>query len=514
MCLAFCYYIKHVGDGMIYRIKEGLDNDIKFYDITVKDFSYLMNEDYDIIIKEMIMKSQLLRIINLPDVIMELVVDTIINNKDVGYLKKELTRNRVPLYSLVINLVNTHRAKYIKLLELQDAVQLEIECTKENFIKGLELARKINKKVIINGKTITLSEYYELLSNCDIDLFVNLDIKVNYQDQNSNIGIRELYETAFMISNIVDDIKKYNLSPLEKIIYIYDRVKSRIYKESDENKLESRDLDKVLKNKTIVCVGFSNLFNALSKCLGFNAMSLVSIQRKHQRSLVYVRDDKYNIDGVYVFDPTNDSRRNDNYIDNYAYFGLTLEKSEMDHPTATCKYISQSFDEIVRIMDRGDDDFTESIDMINNLKILFELINEKSYKEFIDIISNYDYVITSQKKRALDIYRNLVNKYNSRELSVNKFMLAVYNTRVIEYYCGLIDDFDIEDIKEASRIRMFFQKLNYLECKKTVANLLDVMNSELEVYDILDQTVLNNKIDEERDKLRVRLLKVLRNRIK
>ena len=126
---------------------------------------------------------------------------------------------------------------------------------------------------------------------------------------------------------------------------------------------------------------FSNLFNALSKCLGFNAMSLVSIQRKHQRSLVYVRDDKYNIDGVYVFDPTNDSRRNDNYIDNYAYFGLTLEKSEMDHPTATCKYISQSFDEIVRIMDRGDDDFTESIDMINNLKILFELINENYYTE-------------------------------------------------------------------------------------------------------------------------------------
>ena len=497
---------------MIYRIKEGQDNNILFYDITVKDFSYLINDNYSIIIKEIIMESQLLRMINFPDRIIQLIVDIIINDKDISCLKDELTKNSVPLYSLIINLVNTHRKKYKRLLELRDAAEIEIECTKGNFVKGLELAKRINKKVIIDGRTITLSEYYELLSNYDIDSLVNLDIKVDYQEQNSEIEIGELYETAIMINNISEKIKKYNLSSLEKVIYVYDRVKARVYKESDESKLKSRDLDKVLKNDSIVCVGFSNLFNAILKSLGINAIPLISWQKKHQRSLVYLYDDKYNIDDVYVFDPTNDSRRNDNYMNNYGYFSLTLSRSEKDHPTAIYKYLGVSFNEILRIMESSDsEDFVKSIDMMNNLEVLAELVNEKYYKEFTEIVSNFTYVSSNQKKRALDIYNNFMNKYKSKEISVSTFMLAVYNTRIIEYYSGLIDDVDIEDVIDASTIRAVFQKFNYEDGEKDVMKLLDAMAYELEIYDVLEQVISDNDINEESDKLRVKLLKVLRN---
>ena len=46
--------------------------------------------------------------------------------------------------------------------------------------------------------------------------------------------------------------------------------------------------------------GFSNLFNAILMSLDIKAMPLISKTANHQRSIVYVNDSKYDIDGIYV----------------------------------------------------------------------------------------------------------------------------------------------------------------------------------------------------------------------
>lgn len=97
-------------------------------------------------------------------------------------------------------------------------------------------------------------------------------------------------------------------------MYVYDIVKYRIYNKDEDNYLNNRDLDKVTSGNTIVCSGFSNLFNAILMSLDIKAMPLISKTANHQRSIVYVNDSKYDIDGIYVFDPTWDCRKESEII--------------------------------------------------------------------------------------------------------------------------------------------------------------------------------------------------------
>ena len=84
-----------------------------------------------------------------------------------------------------------------------------------------------------------------------------------------------------------------------------------LYNEELTDKLtESRSISKSLSNGYIVCVGYSKIFCQLLSELGINS-NLVYIEPKnggggHARVIVKVIDEKYNINGVYVFDPTWD----------------------------------------------------------------------------------------------------------------------------------------------------------------------------------------------------------------
>ena len=145
-----------------------------------------------------------------------------------------------------------------------------------------------------------------------------------------------------MICDIYEDIKRTNLSPFEQSIYAYDIVKNRKYKKCDYNLRTSRDLDKILIGDTIVCVGYSNFLNAILKCLNIKAIPLIDIRRRHQCNLVYIKDSKYGIDGIYMFDPTGDRKRNDNndYISNYKE---NDEFNKMNKHSIYCYYIISHF---------------------------------------------------------------------------------------------------------------------------------------------------------------------------
>lgn len=137
-------------------------------------------------------------------------------------------------------------------------------------------------------------------------------------------------------------IQTFAYSPLEQLIYAYDIVKSTKYQEvEDENdKMQSRNLHRVVLGGEIVCVGFSNLLNALLTKLSIPATeSSVALYRSpekeegHQRSIVYLKDEKYGIDGVFICDPTWDAISTldlgyDTQIDRYNYFLLPYDQMQ------------------------------------------------------------------------------------------------------------------------------------------------------------------------------------------
>ena len=95
-------------------------------------------------------------------------------------------------------------------------------------------------------------------------------------DGNSKpVKISEYEKTVLAIDDIVVKINKYNLSPIEQIMYAYDLVRDRVYQLEDdgEDYSVSRDISSVLFGDKIVCVGFAEIFSkvldALNKASGF-----------------------------------------------------------------------------------------------------------------------------------------------------------------------------------------------------------------------------------------------------
>lgn len=142
----------------------------------------------------------------------------------------------------------------------------------------------------------------------DISEKYNLTIKADYNSMNLNdfVSMRET------LNYYKDLISQRKLSPLEKATYGYDIVKSFVYRESEE-KSESREISKIIKTGNIVCVGYSQLYVQLMKEIGINGSSFsttVPIDERdygHQRCVLNINDDKYNVHGTYAFDPTWDS---------------------------------------------------------------------------------------------------------------------------------------------------------------------------------------------------------------
>ena len=106
------------------------------------------------------------------------------------------------------------------------------------------------------------------------------------------------------------------LSPIEKVLYAYDLVKSFPYQASTENAEDSRYLDRIIKTGNIVCVGYSNLLSEILAEQGIRAtpFSVMTQDEKgngvgHSRTLLHLDDDKYNIHGLFTLDATWDSSR-------------------------------------------------------------------------------------------------------------------------------------------------------------------------------------------------------------
>ena len=209
-------------------------------------------------------------------------------------------------------------------------------------------------------------------SNLDIE-FSNLSMV-----EEKKYSFDEYLEYESFLYSIVASAQ--SLSPLEKYIYAYDIVKRfKLYNTPNKDNMNadkldrnsrikikhvSRDLYDILENEYMVCVGYANFLRDLLNKLGISnadysldvelsaykakkqiennnsdysnlssleKRDLISLQQTyipmdtyggHDRVLVYIKDEKYGIDGMYFSDPTWDNELIDN---SYAHCLMTEE---------------------------------------------------------------------------------------------------------------------------------------------------------------------------------------------
>lgn len=185
-----------------------------------------------------------------------------------------------------------------------------------------------NKKIVIEKVSYKENDYEAIKK---LSKYKNINVKADHDI--GCISIEQYLEVYEKINLIKKGIKKYNLSPIEQLMYTYDIVRDRVYVEENdyESSQVSRSLSSILTGDKIVCAGFANIFDEIAKQLGFKSMvyTLQFGEEYHARNMVYVKDEKYNINGIYFFDPTWDCKKeNNDYLKSYKFFART--KSEMD----------------------------------------------------------------------------------------------------------------------------------------------------------------------------------------
>lgn len=509
-------------------------------EVYLSKFSDLFTDDG---IRRIVIDSMTLFLFSNNDNLLSGMYEAVVNNYDYNKIIEILYKNDVIFFSLAMQAINYGKRTYNLIKNIDKCKEIHFSCNKDNLLEVLSLCEKINVPVIIDGTSISLEEYQKILEGYDLSKIDSKNIFIHYQEYGEDIDINTLYDTSCQVNYITNKIKKYNLSPLEKVIMVYDIVKNNFYHKEGENEnyLISRSLDNVLNSDYIVCVGYIAIINAMLKNLGINAKMIFcqSKSGKHCRSIIYLVDKKYNIDGVYALDPTWDSKRSDakDKIDKYNYFLLPLEIAERTALTELMSVVNMSLSDVVLLENDFDDSpctneekMIKRIKMQYYLEMLFLLTGNDNYEDFVQSICVYDFLSNKDKEKLKHTYNGMVDKCKTEDIDVDSFIMALYNTKKIEYYLSedklpeecssrlelpSTDSIDISNIKNSIFVRYCkvekLKKTSKDDLENLICYLLYEDDLNMHLSSSTENIISSGTNDSiKRDMLNMRLLKTLK----
>ena len=157
----------------------------------------------------------------------------------------------------------------------------------------------------------TYDDIYQLKQMDDTSICT---VRYSKGDATADATYEEFLNMRGTIDYYKELIEESDLSPVEKVAYVYDILKTMRYQENHEDKQRSRNIHAIVTDGTIVCVGYAafakQLLNELGiKCLnvGVTCKAEEGPDGGHARNMVRVDDDKYNIHGLFAMDITWDS---------------------------------------------------------------------------------------------------------------------------------------------------------------------------------------------------------------
>lgn len=272
-----------------------------------------------------------------------------------------------------------------------------------------------------------------MLPRKDLDALLNSSYEnpstwqVAYDVEDNNYMIADIPKCRSFFSYI-DRIKllakKENLSQFEIVLRVYDIIKLLEYDNSDmSDKVDL--LPEIVRDDKASSFGFNKLFSYILTEFGIN--SFVGCEKSFSGiesfiTAVEIKDDKYGIDGIYLFDPSMDSLSKDIYksddirMINYNYFGLRF--SDIDY-----SIYKDSLSGVFGIL--AIDDFDYSNERRNSCKDVttkksFDSLEKTfslSYRDLYDRIKNSALIPFDSIELAIsNIYGENKNVPNYKEL--------------------------------------------------------------------------------------------------
>lgn len=181
-----------------------------------------------------------------------------------------------------------------------------------------------------------------LRHNFKTQLFINAKYEYNLdkypftQTLNSSLKLEEIANKIKNTKSLINGYEE-DLSNYEKLMLIYDYVSNYVYNEGGDKKhLTTSHWIPVINGNKIVCGGYSSLLKAISdrvfdkdkvKVLTQSLLVHHSINNTdigHSNNIVFLKDDKYNYDGLIYMDACWDSLNQDNPNKFQAYIGIPL----------------------------------------------------------------------------------------------------------------------------------------------------------------------------------------------
>lgn len=243
------------------------------------------------------------------------------------------------------------------------------------------------------------------------------------------------------IDRIINKIKKYKLSPLERALMAYDMVKD-FYIVNNKymvDKSVSKYVHRLFKVNNINCQAYSSLYTQILHELKVNAADfmlyspLVSesflTKENHCRTMVYLNDEKYDINGLFSTDVVWDSIKKIQKKYNYEFF-LTRAKN-LNEQFLNEKYNNEinflinnyPFEKLTsKDIDFFEELFNKSkIEKKNVKKIKRLLEGTITLKDFLSALSVVRVASGVKKEIVKEELLAIVNKINKKEKFVDNF---------------------------------------------------------------------------------------------
>ena len=404
------------------------------------------------------------------------------------------------------------------------------------YLEDTDIKEFINNNKILLTKKIVLDEQLDIKEYDKLILLMNeykdyIDkMYIRLIGNNGYVSLIDCYKTMNLIKEKANSIKELNLSPMETVMYTYDQVRNRVYKFEDENesKDKSRDLSEVLFGDKIVCLGYARIFSNILYYLGIDSY-LVHLESNkgpgHSRNMVYIQDDKYDIDGVYYFDPTFDSKRKE---DDNSYL-----------------YTYKSFAKTRKYMDKQDKklgfNFKEEAMPVcskNMVKKFKEMLDNEKYDNLLDYAKSFNYMslvlghgiivepLRCRKdfpfykepdyERLSKIYKEMYLKFNS-EIPAETMIEILYNVRKVEHeqdpnwYL-----YSLDDLYKTFRTSDWKFEYNHYDSKTKLLSRIfgEEPNYEISLAENFKNFALENNMFEDKEKSRTLVKKMPNSKIK
>jgi len=345
------------------------------------------------------------------------------------------------------------KLKYFKNLKYLNK-DIEIEFNYSDYDNVFEILKVLNKNY--KKVSIYLNDKEKLNTILKKNNLENIDLdKVIIEKGLTLITLKDYMYVEKVLFNMIKPA--LSLSPLEKYIYAYNIVKKyKEYKECKKDKFYSRSLYRILFNNYIVCVGFSSLLNDLLTKLNINNKILdVMVDSEkikddyapnHERIYVYLKDEKYGIDGYYLSDPTWD---NNLKLDLYTYMLFTNQKNNF----AKCFQYDDKF--IIFNVNNIDDFYNK-----------YEELKNRFYLKDNDII---EFILSMLDSLEPNYSKDLKNKYNEKKKKTTKLLLEELGNHIVSKVNNDIKEKNIwESIKVIYKKSYGYKSINDLniELKK------------------------------------------------